>query len=132
MNGKAEGTNGQMHNIEFNVDVNATSKVIWENDDYPSGWNYSSDQPTYTNKYFPVIDDVIITRVKFTDDMEFIVDGSEYKLSEVQHVISGVVLKKLLNPEIYKNIIEGLFNKEIKNVEPPEQDFAEPEKDYDR
>jgi hypothetical protein len=132
MSGKALNKNNQEVDIEFDVDVVSSASYEWEDDDNPTGWNYSSDQPTYTSSTYASVSDVDVNSVMFSQDTNFIVDGEEISLHEAQQFIDPSVLKQLLNPAIYKKLMDKMFNIKAENMEPPQQEFDKPDRDYDR
>ena len=52
------------------------------------------------------------------------------ELQEFYQHIDPTALKQLLNPEIYVKALGSEFDRATENLEPPEQEFDEPER-YD-
>jgi hypothetical protein len=132
MAGKAMGNDGKPHNVGFDVDVTAHAGVEWQSDEQPTGWNYRSDSPTYTSTSHAVVGDVTISSVAFSEDAEFVIDDESYSLHDAQQLISRAAISQLLDPEIYKKLVNSLFDKKAANVDPPEPDYHEPERGESR
>ena len=132
MAGKALGIDGKVHEIGFDVDVKATADTEWQSDESPTGWNYKTDNPTYTSSEYLSVGDPTITEVKFSEGMAFYVDGNDLYLHDAQKLFDPNTLKQLLNPDIYKKLVGSLFDKKAANVDPPEQDYYEPERGESR
>lgn len=131
MSARVQSKNGQPIDIGYSVDVTAKADIDWESDDYPSGWDYSRDEPTFTSSSNPIFGDILVTSVTFTPNGSFVVDNEETSLSVLQQHVDPHVLKQLLNPSLYVTELNPLFVKAIENLEPPEPDFNEPERDWD-
>lgn len=69
--------------------------------------------------------------MQFSADTNFIIDNEEVSLHEAQQIIDPTVLKQLLNPAEYSKLMASVFNDKVNNMEPPEQEYNEPERDYD-
>jgi len=126
----AIGKNGQPIEIGFSVDVKAEAGLGWESDESPTGWNYKTDNPTYTSHDYATSGDISVTSVQFTDGAEYYINNEAVELQEFYQHFDPVVLKQLLNPEIYVKALGSAFDKSVENLEPPEQEFDEPERDY--
>lgn len=126
----AMGKNGQPVEIGYSVDVKAEAGVDWESDESPTGWNYKTDSPTYTSSAYATAGDVSVSGVRFTTGAEYYVNNESMELQEFYQHFDPAVLKQLLNPAIYVKALGPSFDKSVENLEPPEQDFEEPERDY--
>jgi len=125
-----EDKNGRTVEIGYSVDVKAEAGVGWESDDSPTGWNYRTDSPTYTTYYYATSGDISVTSVQFVDGAEYYINNDAMELKEFYQHLDPMVLKQLLNPEIYVKALGSAFDKAAENIEPPEPDFDEPER-YD-
>jgi hypothetical protein len=130
LSARAIDKNGQPAEIGYSVDVKADAGVGWESDESPTGWNYKTDNPTYTSSEYATSGDVSVKGVQFTNGAPYFVNNDEIELQEFQQHFDPVVLKQLLNPEIYAKALGSSFDSAAANLEPPEQDFEEPERDY--
>jgi len=118
--------------IELGLDIKiaASSSVEWEEDESPTGWNYKSDQPTYTTSVYASAGTPVVDSVSFAHNEGFYINGDTCTLQEVQQHVDSSVLKYFLNPALYVGLMGPAFDKEAENIEPPEPDFDEP--DYGR
>jgi len=126
----AMSKNGKPAEIGYSVDVKAEAGLGWESDESPTGWNYKTDNPTYTSYEYAEAGDISVTNVQFTDGAEYYVNNEAMELQEFYQHFDTMVLKQLLNPEIYVKALGSSFDKAAENLEPPEQEFDEPER-YD-
>ena len=122
--------NGQPAAIGYSVDVKAEAGLGWESDESPTGWNHKTDSPTYTSYAYAESGDISVTSVQFTDGAEYYVNNEAMELQEFYQHIDPTALKQLLNPEIYVKALGSEFDRATENLEPPEQEFDEPER-YD-
>jgi len=122
--------NGQPTEIGYSVDVKAEAGLDWESDDSPTGWNYKTDNPTYTSYAYATSGDISITSVQFTNGAEYYIDNNAIDLQEFQQHFDPAVLKQLLDPTIYVKALALPFDNAAKRAELPEKDFVEPERDY--
>lgn len=130
MSATAINKNGEPTEIGYSVDVSAVADINWESDESPTGWNYKLDIPTYTSYEYATSGDISVTSVEFTNGAEFYVNNDAMELREFYQYFDPTVLKQLLNPEIYVNALGSSFDKAVENLEPPEPEFDEPERDY--
>lgn len=121
--------NGQPVNIRYSVDVLAEAEIEWESDDEPTGWNYGTDSPTYTTSSYATSGEISVKNVQFTPGAEYYVGDDAMELQEFQQNFTPDVLKQLLNPAIYAKALAPSFDSSTENLEPPEQDYHEPERD---
>jgi hypothetical protein len=126
----AMNRNGQPAEIGYSVDVKAEAGLGWESDESPTGWNYKTDNPTYTSYEYATSGDISVTSVQFTDGAEYYVNNDAMELQEFYQHFDPAVLKQLLNPEIYVKALGSSFDSAAEKLEPPEPDFDEPERDY--
>jgi len=115
--------------IELGLDIKiaASSSVEWEEDESPTGWNYKSDQPTYTTSVYASAGTPVVDSVSFAHNEGFYINGDTCTLQEVQQHVDSSVLKYFLNPALYVGLMGPAFDKEAENIEPPEPDFDEPD-----
>ena len=115
--------------IELGLDIKiaASSSVEWEEDESPTGWNYKSDQPTYTTSVYASASTPVVDSVSFAHNEGFYINGDTCTLQEVQQHVDSSVLKYFLNPALYVGLMGPAFDKEAENIEPPEPDFDEPD-----
>lgn len=132
MYAKALGLDGKVHEVGFDVDVKASADAEWETDEQPTGWNHSRDEPTYSTSEYLSVGDAVVSEVKFSEGMAFIVDKDDLYLQDAQKLFSHDVFKALLNPDIYKKLVSQLFSKKADNIDPPEPDYYEPERGESR
>jgi len=132
MAGKAMGNDGKVHDVGFDVDVKASAGAEWGSDEQPTGWNHRTDSPTYTSSSYLSVGEPEVSLVTFSEGMEFLVDGESHFLQDAQQMITPGAMKQLLNPEFYKKLVGSLFDKKAANVDPPEQDYYEPERGESR
>jgi DUF2075 family protein len=131
MSGKALNKKNQEVDIGFDVDVVASVGWEWEEDEQPTGWNHKTDTITYSSSTYASCSDVTVDSVTFSQDTNFIINNEEVSLHEAQQYIDPAVLKQLLNPAVYEKLMGSAFESKVENIEPPEQEFDEPERDYD-
>lgn len=131
MSATVQSKNGQPMDIGYSVDVTATAEIGWETDEDPTGWNHGTDQPTYTSYTTATFGDITVTSVTFTPNGSYVVDNDEVDFPTLQQHVDPHVLKQLLNPSLYVGELNKLFVKAVENLEPPEPDFDEPERDWD-
>lgn len=112
---------GEQVTVGYDVDVDASVSVDWETDEQPTGWNYGTDQPTYTSSTYAVASDVSVTSVSFTEGQEFYIDNEVYSLHDAQSIIDPSVLKQLLNPTIYASLMAPSFDRKAEDIEPEEE-----------
>ncbi len=117
--------------IGFSVDVVADVSYDWEEDEQLTGWNHGTDSPTYSSSVYAVASDPQIHSVQFSHDTNFIIDNEEVSLHEAQQIIDPSVLKQLLNPSEYSKLMASAFNKQVENIDPPEPEFDDGDRDYD-
>jgi len=129
--GKALNRKGEVVDVGFDLDIKASAGVGWQEDDEPTGWNYKTDNPTYTSYTTAEAGDIAIESIQFSDGMAFIVDNEELYLRDAQQIIDPSVMKQLLDPNVYIKLLNPYFDKKAAEMEPPEQEFDEPERDYD-
>lgn len=126
------GRNGQPVNIGYDLDITASAEVGWESDESPTGWNYSTDNPTYTSYEYATAGAAQFSNIQFTENQPIIVDDNEMSLHDAQQHIDPAVLKQLLQPELFTQWFNSMFDKKAEDMEPPEADFDEPDRyDYD-
>jgi len=130
MTAKVLDKNGNTVEIAYTVDVQASAQVEWENDEYPSGWNYRTDSPTYTTSVYAASGEVVVSKVSFIDE-GWVIGDDEVSMQQAQQHLNPESLRQLLNGQIYSKILGPLFDKATENMEPPDPDFDEPERDYD-
>lgn len=122
---------GEQVTVGYDVDVQASAGIGWETDEDPTGWNHSTDQPTYTTSTYAVASDVSITSVSFTEGQEFYIDNEVYSLHDAQSIIDPSVLKQLLNPAIYVPLMGPSFDSTAADIEPPEVEERDYYDDFD-
>jgi hypothetical protein len=121
---------GQLHSILYTTNVKARCDYEWETIDHPTGWNYKSDQPTYTSYEVPTANDILIQSVSFNADSEFNIDNQDLPIQEAINKFGKDIVKELLNPDIIRKAMAPGFKREIDSLEPY---YEEPEdrRDYD-
>ena len=112
-------------NITFDVDVNASAGWEWETDENPDGWNYGTDQPTYSEHTYASCSEATIHSVRFSQETNFTINGEDVSLHEAQQHIDVSIMRQLLLPVHYKKFFNRKFSKEIENKE-PDDDFEPP------
>jgi len=125
--GKALNRQGKPVEITYDVEIASSASVEWEEDESPTGWNHSSDQPTYTSSVYASASTPEVSSVSFIPDQEFYIDGAEYSIQGALEQIDPSVIKQLLHPALYVNLLGPAFDKQAENIEPPEPDFNEPD-----
>ena len=123
-----EGTPAE---ISFNLNIVASADWDWEVSEEPTGWNYRTDQPTYTSSRSVVVNSPEVSSVSFYPDDDIYVNKEPYSVQEVQEIIDPTVLKQLLNPTLYSKLMTPKFQQQAESVQEPEQDYNEPDNDYD-
>jgi hypothetical protein len=132
VSGKAVNLQGEVVEINFDIDVKANAGISWEEDEQPTGWNYKTDSITYSSSYRPELGDIIVSSVEFSEGMAFYINNEDLYLKDAQRVLGPNVMKQLLNPAIYQKLLVSAFDKKIENIDPPEQDYHEPERSDSR
>jgi len=128
VSGKIHGEHGNISEVSFFVDINATADVEWENDEIPTGYNYGNDTITYSPDYRPIIGTPEVTSVAFSEDTDFTVNNEEMSLHDAQKLVGSGVLTQLLNPALYTELLLSAFEKRTDQIPMPEPDFYEPER----
>jgi len=127
VHGKALNRQGKPVEIGYDVEIASSASVEWEEDENPTGWNYKSDQPTYTSSVYASAGTPEVSSVSFIPDQEFYIDGDAYSIQDALKEIDPSVIKQLLHPTLYVNLLGSAFDKQAENIEPPEPDFNEPD-----
>lgn len=127
--GKAMNKEGNIVDIGFDLDINASAGWEWEHDESPTGWNYSRDQPTYTTSTYASVNIPEINSVSFVPDQDFYIDNETYSVRDAQQIIDPTVLRQLLNPAVYAKLMSPAFNKQGENIEQSEREYDEPDRD---
>lgn len=129
MSAKAGNRNGELIDIGYYVDVEASASYEWETDEQPTGWNHSTDNPTYSSYSYASASSPEINSITFTPDQEFYIDNNSFSLHDAQGILDPSVMKQLLNPVIYVPLLGKAIDKKAENLEPPE--VEEPDDYYD-
>lgn len=128
MAGKAMGLSGQMLDVGFDVDISAKIDYEWVTDERPTGWNYRTDNPTYSTSQYAAGSDVMVESVAFSTDSMFLIQDEEVPFHSVNKYIHPATLKQLLNPAIYSQGMSGAFQAQLEKLDPPEYG---PDDDYE-
>ena len=128
--GKALTKEGQVADIGFYADIDASATYGWESDETPTGLNHSRDEPTFSSSTFVSTGLPEVNSVSFTPEEDFFIAGDAYSLRDAQQLIDPTILRQLLNPALYVKLINPAFEKYAENMDPPEQDYDEPDRDY--
>jgi len=123
------GLDGQPKDIGWDVWVEATCGIGWESDESPTGWNYKTDNPTYTSYTYATGDSLEFTSITFSDGAVFYINNEELTLQDAQQQIDPAVLKLLLDPKLFEPTVGKFADSKIQDMEPPEPDFDEPDRD---
>jgi hypothetical protein len=127
--GKALNREGNVVDIGFDLDIVVSAGWEWEEDESPTGWNYSRDEPTYTSSTYASVGTPEVSSVSFSPEQDFYIDNETYSIRDAQQIIDPNVLRQLLNPAIYSKLMSPAFEKQGENIEQPEPDFNEPDRD---
>lgn len=106
-----------MHQVQFDVSVNANAEIETVSDDTPSGWNYRTDSPTYSNESYLAIGNTDIQSVSFPDNGTFIIDGTDSNIRDAQRVFHISTLKKLLDPKLYEEFAIKVFENKLEDID---------------
>jgi hypothetical protein len=110
MIGEAKNRKGETIGVGFTVNISASCGYELVDDSQPNGWNYRTEQPTYSKSQALEIDDPVIKNIQFAPGEEFFVGDDEMPLAEVQKYIDPNVLKQLLNPQNYMKTLGKIFH----------------------
>jgi hypothetical protein len=121
---------GQMVGVEYAAHIEAGAEVFWESDEAPTGWNYATDDATYSRFEYAVPDDLEIESVEFEDTAPIKVGDDEMTVSEFENLVGHQTAKALLNPALFKDFIDKKIEDAAESLEPPEPEPPEPYDDY--
>ncbi len=106
--------------LEYILDIQAKVPVEWEEDGNPTGWNHKSDSITYSNVQVPFPGQLAIISLSFKKDYPITVDGADMSLQDAARSLGMDTIKGLLNPQLYMDSLNKLFNDQIENLDPPD------------
>ena len=120
---------GQQHSVLYMVDVKARCDYEWDVTDEPTGWNYKTDQPTYTSHQYIAKDNVLIQSVSFVSGEEINIDGDEIPIQNAAQILGRDGIRELLNPEVTRKAMNPGFERKFDSMEPPSSEPDYPEND---
>ena len=129
MHGKALNKEGDAIVIEFNLRIVASATWEWVEDERPTGWNHSRDEPTYTSTTYASVDVPEIKSISFNPEQDINIDNEPYSIRDAQQQIDPTVLRQLLNPVIYTKLMAPAFDQQGQRIEEPEPEYNEPERE---
>ena len=133
MAAKVVGNDGQQHDVGYTVNIETSAPFHWMSDERPTGWNYRSDQPTYTSSTHAACGKVTIQSLEIDQDALCYFDGQDVKAQVLTQQISPQAQKQLLNPTLYSNLLDRPFQVHCEDMDPPEYDPEDddPRNEYD-
>lgn len=114
--------------IGYTVNVSLEYELDWDGDEEPTGWNYGTDQPTYTTSSWGVAGKLLSANVEFID-VPFIIGDDEVAMKDALQALNPESIRHLLDPKIYENVLGSLIDEKAKEADLPEPDFDEPDRD---
>jgi hypothetical protein len=139
MSGDAVDRQGNKIGVGFDVYVVASSGYEEVDDSEPNGWNYRTDQPTYSSASRLELDPPVVKKIQFVPDSEVYITGidggndAEVSLKDAQKYIDPSVLNQLLDPRYYTKALNYYFDRKSESVKSRrgnDDDRDPPERDY--
>jgi hypothetical protein len=121
---------GQSKEIRWDVWVEASGGFEWEDDESPTGWNYKTDDPTYTSNTYAATEDPEFTSIAFDDGSTFFINNEEFSVEEAQQQISPKIMKHLLDPTLYSGIVGEKFDSKAETLEEPGNNYESDDYGY--
>ncbi|HEY6436816.1 MAG TPA: hypothetical protein VIY47_09505 [Ignavibacteriaceae bacterium] len=127
----AVGNDGQTHHIGYSLIVSASVDYEWESDEHPTGWNYKTDNATYSSSTYASISNVTMHSIEPDTSSPCYYDNEEVSMETLQQNLPLSTQKQLLNPTTIADLMNSSFANQAEKLDPPDPDDYFDEPDYD-